>query len=122
LNNVLFVIAGIEIQMNTGLKSYTTDELKFLPYKHDIDTLYNRIIEHAKSGYQSVTIEVNPARNRIIIKHLQELFPDTLFTHTKVSDSKEAYGYIIYKVSWSKKKAYTEVYPFNISRRMRVRF
>jgi hypothetical protein len=104
--------------MLNNLKIYTIDELKLLPYKQDIEKHYQYILDKATAGYLYTTIEIHPLRNRIVIKNLEELFPDTLFTHTKVSDSTDTRGYIVYKVSWNKKKSYTEVYPFKLVRNL----
>lgn len=106
--------------MITHLRPYTVEELKFLPYKQEVESHYNYIIEQATAGILLTYIEVNPIRNRVVMKNLQDLFPDTLFIHTRISDARDTYGYIVYKVSWIKKKAYTEVYPFKTSNGTRV--
>jgi len=106
--------------MITDLIPYTVEDLKFLPYKQEIQDHYNYIIRQATAGNLLTHIEINPNRNRVVIKNLQELFPDTLFIHTRISEARDSYGYIVYKVSWIKKKAYTELYPFKTSNGTRV--
>lgn len=106
--------------MINGLRTYTNDELKILPYKNEIEKHYNYILTQASAGYLSTYIDINPLRNFVVIKHIQELFPDALFTHTSISDSKNTTGYITYKVSWMKNKRYTEPYPFKTSNGMRA--
>jgi hypothetical protein len=101
--------------MMSHLRPYTVDDLKFLPYKQEIEAHYRHILDQATEGQLITHIHVNPNRNRVVIKNLQELFPDTLFIHTRISELRDTYGYVVYKASWVKKKAYTEVYPFRTS-------
>jgi hypothetical protein len=109
--------------MESGLRSYSAAELRVLPYKKDIDYFHRYIVDSAKDGYETLRIELHPVRSRIVLTHLQNLFPDTSFRHSGISSSKESYGYVIYKVSWIKKDVMnrTEIYPFH-NRSKAVRF
>lgn len=109
--------------MESDLRPLTAAELRVLPYKKDIEHFYKYIVDSAKEGYDTLMIELHPVRNRIVLTHLKNLFPDTSFRHTGLSSSMESYGYFIYKVSWIKKDVMnrTEIYPFH-NRSKAVRF
>ena len=102
------------MQMDLDLRPYTAAELRVLPYKKEIDSLYKYIVDTAKDGYETIRIELNPIRNRIVLSHLQKLFPDTSFRYAGISSTRESYGQVIYKVSWNKQTVMnrTEIFPF----------
>jgi hypothetical protein len=97
--------------MNNGLKVYTSEELRSLAYKNDIETYHSYIVENAKYGSLGIEIELEPTRQMLVIKKLKELFLDTTFTYIGISINKETAGYIKYKVSWKKLPGSREALP-----------
>jgi len=81
-----------EVLTNKDLRSLTAEAL--------FDTIYEGVIESAEEGLTFYKFDVPVKYEKDLLEILRKYLPEVLVEKTGISQYRETYGNVLYKISW----------------------